>query len=102
MDRFVFGTDLQFDKLDRDLQDGRCRIFKDISLPNGFNVQTCRIGFEKHRETSSYKILIDKGIKCTANAPLYFKTFLSAGEMNLMDYYDVKSFFRNLRTLYNR
>lgn len=102
MDRFVFGTDEQFDTLDRSLNDGQCRIFKDISLPSGFSASICRIGFEKHRETSSYKILIDKGIKCTANVPFYFKTFLSSGEINFMDYYDVKTFFRNLRTLYNR
>lgn len=102
MDRFVFGTDIQFDKLDQDLNDGQCKIYKNISLPSGFNVSVCRIGFEKHRETSSYKILIDKGIKCTANVPLYFKSFLSVGEINFMDYYDVKSFFRNLHTLYNR
>lgn len=101
MDRFVFGTDLQFENLDRELKDGYCRIFSDISLPSSFNVSQCRIGFEKHSETSSYKILIDNGITCYASVPQYFKNFLNEGEVNFMDFYDVKSFFRNLRCLYN-
>ena len=101
MDRFVYGSDLQFDNLEASLQDGYCRVFSDVELPAGFNVSRCRIGFEKHSETSSYKILIDNGISCPAYAPQYFKNFLSEGEVNFMDYYDVKSFFKNLRCLYS-
>lgn len=98
MDRFVFGTDEQFEALEQELENGMLKIYNQVELPNSFNKHICRIGFEKH--SVGYKILIDYGYTCSVNVPAYFKIFLEEGELIFMDYYDVKMFFKSLNCLY--
>lgn len=102
MDRFVYGRNNQFAELKRALQDNRCHVFS-CSLPRGFNKQNCRIGFEKClSDHSSYKILIDYGIKyigCRRVSPL-LKIWLESGELVFLDFNDLKEFLTSLKVLY--
>lgn len=102
MDRFAYGTDIQFAKLKDDLQDGMCHVYSCV-LPAGFNRQHCRIGFEKClSDHSSFKILIDYGIRYSGFrrvSPL-LKIWLECGELNFLDFNDLKEFLISLKVLY--
>lgn len=102
MDRFAFGNNNQFEELKRTLQDDRCHIYKECSLPSGFNRPLCRIGFEKYQfDKTSYKLLIDYGITYSGGrrvSPL-LKILLESGELVFLDFNDLKVFMQSLRNL---
>lgn len=103
MDRFVYGTEKQYAELKKTLQDGKCHVYKNCTLPEGFSVREFRIGFEKclsdHR---SYKILVDFGIKYTGRrkVPPLLKILLENGELTFLDFNDLREFLLSLKILY--
>jgi len=99
MREFVFGTDEQYEMLERQLEDHLCHVFNNCVLPNCCSIQYGRIGFEKEQDT--YALFIDRGITCSgSNVPRLFTEWLSRGTLRFLDFNDLKSFLKSLNQLY--
>lgn len=97
MREFVYGTDQQYNLLKESLNDHMCHVYRCV-LPSGCSKKSCRIGFEKERNT--YALFIDKGIICSRSNTANFKEWLSIGTMRFLEFTDMKEFLRNLKSLY--
>lgn len=102
MREFVYGSDTQFNDLKRTLQDGRCHVYNNCVMPSCCGNEICRIGFEK--SNGSYTLLIDYGISYNGTSGgliiTQFKEWLSNGEVNFLDFNDLKTFLKSLSILY--
>ena len=98
MDRFVYGTEAQFNGLAETLTDGKCHIFKDCNLPLGTKPAVTRIGFEK--TAIGYKVMVDYGIVSSVENNR-FKIFLEDGEAEFRDLSEMREFFNGFSSLFN-
>lgn len=99
MREFAFGTDQQFEQLDRLLQDNQCHVYNGCNLPECCSPNRARIGFE--RNCNGYYILyIDKDINAETNNS-DFKDFIERGEMRFICLDDMICFLRGLQPLFD-
>jgi len=99
MKEFVFGTDDQYELLERSLEDGLCHIYSDCVYPQCCTPERGRLGFEKDK--LSYVLFIDKDIRCSGKRiPSLFREWLECGALRFLDFYDLKSFLKSLDILY--
>lgn len=97
MREFAFGTDAQFDALERELSGGKKYKFADRQLPRSCSVPTADLWFAK--EEPVYCVYIEKGISTSTENPV-FRNFLKAGRIAFPCMEDMKEFFGSLQPLF--
>ena len=97
MERFIVGSDAQFNWLNSQIQEG-LKIFNDITLPASCIPNICHVGFE-YTQAIGYKVYIDKNIMFSGNHS-GFRNLLSCGEASFNTFEDMKRFIRGLNGIY--
>ena len=98
MREFVFGSDQQYRWLENLINDGRCHVFNNCTLPDSCTPSHCRLGFEK--ADAVYVAYIDRGISTTSGKQS-FAHFLQNGEAKFTCMEDMMEFFRSLKSLFD-
>lgn len=98
MKEFVFGTDEQFNQLDRALSNGTFYKFPNRRLPDTCTPNSACLWFAKKGDI--YVAYIDKGIVTSVNNE-NFKRFLERGETRFVSMDDMADFFRSFKSVFD-
>lgn len=98
MREFAYGSDAQYTALKKSLRDGQCHVYN-CTFPPSFSAGSGRIGFEK--DSISYILYIDKGLRHTGRGHKLLKDWLAAGSLRFLDFSDMRDFLRGLSALYS-
>ena len=98
MYQFVSYSDAEFDELGRSLEDNRCHVYPECTLPDCCSRRSARMGFEKDCN-GFYILYIDMNIHADTQQQ-DFLMLLENGELRFLNFSDMVDFLRSLAPLF--